>query len=136
MKWALKTVSTLQREQRGNIEICVNLYAAFVRVAGHGVPNAARLQTGQPHGKLTGFQHIGVNKLVDNTFIRSLERAERTLVGILHENFMEIREGNVVFHMMGEGNDTRHIVMHNEQAVISPPWSIHVGCGTSNYSFI
>ena len=50
--------------------------------------------------------------------------------------YFEVPEGNVVFHMMGEGAETRHIVTQNEQAVISPSWSIHAGCGTGSYTFI
>lgn len=59
-----------------------------------------------------------------------------------HERRMEVylyfdmEEDTRVFHMMGQPRETRHIIMKNEQAVLSPSWSIHSGIATKNYTFI
>lgn len=50
--------------------------------------------------------------------------------------YFEIPETHSVCHIMGPPNETRHLWVKNHQAVISPPWSVHCGAGTSNYAFI
>lgn len=50
--------------------------------------------------------------------------------------YFEMSKNSVVFHQMGEPLETRHIIVHDSEAVISPSWSIHSGVGTRNYTFI
>jgi 4-deoxy-L-threo-5-hexosulose-uronate ketol-isomerase len=50
--------------------------------------------------------------------------------------YIDLPEDQNVVHLMGEPDETRHLIVRNEQALLSPPWSIHSGAGTSAYSFI
>ena len=49
--------------------------------------------------------------------------------------YFDLPENDVVIHLLGEPGDTRHLVVRNEDAVLSPSWSLHSGCGTAAYSF-
>ncbi|WP_299288454.1 5-dehydro-4-deoxy-D-glucuronate isomerase [uncultured Mucilaginibacter sp.] len=50
--------------------------------------------------------------------------------------YFDVPPEHRVIHLMGEPTETRHLLVANHEAIISPPWSIHSGCGTANYGFI
>ncbi len=50
--------------------------------------------------------------------------------------YFDLPENQKIIHLMGQPTETKHLVVSNDEAIISPPWSIHSGCGTTNYGFI
>jgi len=104
-------------------------------------------------GSLEESNHRIINKLLVNSVVDTCQlqmgmtilktgSVWNTMPAHVHNRRMEayfyfdVPEDQVVSHFMGEPDETRHIFMHNNQAVLSPPWSIHCGSGTSSYSFI
>lgn len=92
--------------------------------------------------KYMHLEGIKTCQLVMGLTILSPGSVWNTMPSHVHDRRMEsyfyfdIPEDQVVFHFMGQPQETRHLVVQNHQAIISPPWSIHSGGGTSNYGFI
>lgn len=109
--------------------------------------NKVKLGSDATSNKRTIYQYVHPNVCKSCQLVMGLTMLEpnnmwNTMPCHTHERRMEVylyfdmEENTRVFHFMGEGKETRHIVMANEQAVISPSWSIHSGVGTKNYTFI
>jgi len=108
--------------------------------------NALELGTVEDSNKRTIYQYIHENGIKSCQLVMGFTALEagcvwNTMPCHTHERRTEVYmyfgldEDSRVFHMMGPGDETRHIVVANEQAVISPMWSIHSGCGTKAYTF-
>lgn len=104
-------------------------------------------------GSLDNNNHRVINKYIHNDGIKSCQLVLgvtnfkkgsiwNTMPPHLHDRRMEayfyfdLPENQRIIHFMGEPSDTRHIFLNNEEAILSPSWSIHSGVATANYSFI
>ncbi len=108
--------------------------------------NALELGSLEDSNKRTIYQYIHENGVKSCQLVMGFTALEpgsvwNTMPCHTHERRTEVYmyfgldDASRVFHMMGPEDETRHIVVGNEQAVISPMWSIHSGCGTKAYTF-
>ncbi len=104
-------------------------------------------------GSLEGSNHRQINKMLVNSVVQTCQMQMgmtelkpgsvwNTMPAHTHNRrmeayfYFEVPQGQAICHLMGQPDETRHIWMKNNQAVLSPSWSIHSAAGTSNYTFI
>ncbi|HOX82924.1 MAG TPA: 5-dehydro-4-deoxy-D-glucuronate isomerase [Chryseolinea sp.] len=132
-------------------------YFYFNSAPAHAVYPSRKIATNEAEvvelGSLETSNHRTIRKLIVNSVIETCQlqmgltelktgSVWNTMPAHTHDRRMEayfyfdVPENQMVCHFIGQPQETRHIWIKNRQAVLSPPWSIHSGAGTSNYAFI
>jgi 4-deoxy-L-threo-5-hexosulose-uronate ketol-isomerase len=114
------TQAQARRINAGTKEMA-NVRSIFQYIYSGGIPSCQLVM---------GFTELAPGSIWNTMSAHTHERRSEVYL------YFNLDGDNVVFHIMGKPQETRHLVIRNGQAVISPSWSIHAGAGTSRYSFI
>lgn len=117
------------------------------RLATQQDANQLHLGSQETANERTLFQYIHENGIQSCQLVMGFTQLKKgsvwnTMPSHTHQRrsevylYFNVPEDAAVIHLMGPGDETRHLLMHNEQVVLSPIWSIHSGCGTQAYSFV
>jgi 4-deoxy-L-threo-5-hexosulose-uronate ketol-isomerase len=109
------------RQIHAGSQASANARTIFQYIHGGGVPSCQLVM---------GFTELAPGSIWNTMMAHTHERRSEVYL------YYQLAGDNVVFHLMGRPQQTRHLVVRDGQAVISPSWSIHAGAGTSNYCFV